>query len=43
LRPLAAESATDEDQRVEILVTALTPVQRKVLQLLGLKPAEYGR
>ena len=42
LRPLAAASVHD-DEGVEILVTALTPVQRKVLQLLGLKPSDYGR
>lgn len=27
----------------DLLVTALTPVQRTVFQLLGLKPAGYGR
>ena len=43
LRRLAAEPATDDDEGGEILVTALTPVQRKVLQLLGLRPADYGR
>jgi transposase len=41
LRHLA--SAADDVDGGEILVTALTPVQRKVLQLLGLKPADYGR
>lgn len=41
LRHLA--SAADDEDGGEILVTALTPVQRKVLQLLGLKPADYGR
>jgi transposase len=41
LRHLA--SAADTVDGGEILVTALTPVQRKVLQLLGLKPADYGR
>jgi transposase len=41
LRHLA--SAADDVDGGQILVTALTPVQRKVLQLLGLKPADYGR
>jgi len=41
LRHLA--SAADDEDGGEILVTALTPVQRKILQLLGLKPADYGR
>jgi transposase len=41
LRHLA--SAADDEDGGEILVTALTPVQRKVLQLLGLKPSDYGR
>jgi hypothetical protein len=41
LRHLA--SAADDEDGGEILVTALTSVQRKVLQLLGLKPADYGR
>ncbi|HUY91814.1 MAG TPA: hypothetical protein VMV10_23935, partial [Pirellulales bacterium] len=43
LRRLAANSVADDEGGDEILVTALTPVQRKLLQLLGLKPAEYGR
>ena len=41
LRHLA--SAADDVDGGQILVTALTPVQRKILQLLGLKPADYGR
>jgi transposase len=41
LRRLTAEP--DADEEAQILVTALTPVQRQILQLLGLKPADYGR
>ena len=37
-----ADSGHDEDQEPLILITTLTPVQRKIVQLLGLKPADYG-
>ena len=36
------DSGSDQDQEPLILITTLTPVQRKILQLLGLKPTEYG-
>jgi transposase len=40
----AVQRATDtgEHQEPLILVTTLTPVQRKIVQLLGLQPANYG-
>lgn len=33
---------SDQDQEPLILITTLTPVQRKIVQLLGLKPTDYG-
>lgn len=33
---------SDDDQEPLILTTTLTPVQRKIVQLLGLKPTDYG-
>jgi transposase len=36
------DAGSDEDQEPLILITTLTPVQRKIVQLLGLKPADYG-
>jgi transposase len=36
------DSASDEEQEPLILITTLTSVQKKIVQLLGLKPAEYG-
>jgi len=36
------DSGSDQDQEPLILITTLTPVQRKILQLLGLKPTDYG-
>ena len=33
---------SDEEQDPWILITTLTPVQRTILQLLNLKPADYG-
>ena len=38
----ATDSGNDEDQEPLILITKLTPVQRQIMQLLGLKPAAYG-
>ena len=38
----ATDCDSDEDQEPLILITTLTPVQRKIVQLLGLKPADYG-
>jgi len=40
----AVQRATDtgEHQEPLMLVTTLTPVQRKIVQLLGLQPANYG-
>lgn len=35
-------SASNEDREPMILITNLTPVQRKIVQLLGLKPTDYG-
>ena len=35
-------SASNEDREPLILITNLTPVQRKIVQLLGLKPTDYG-
>lgn len=32
----------DEDQQPLILITTLTPLQRSIVQLLGLKPCDYG-
>jgi transposase len=37
-----ADLDSDEEHDPWILITTLTPVQRKVLQLLNLKPANYG-
>ena len=37
-----ADAAQDDDQEPLVLLTTLTPVQRKIVQLLGLKPAAYG-
>jgi transposase len=36
------DPGADEDQEPLVLVTTLTPLQRKITQLLGLKPADYG-
>jgi len=36
------DSGSGEDQEPLILITTLSPVQRKIVQLLGLKPADYG-
>jgi transposase len=36
------ESSSDQDQEPLILITTLTPVQRKILNLLGLKHTDYG-
>ncbi len=43
-RHVLAEADLDSDEERDpwILITALTPVQRKILQLLNLKPADYG-
>lgn len=38
----ATDTGGDEDQEPLILITTLTPVQRKIVQLLGLQPADYG-
>ena len=38
----ATDSGSGEHQEPLILVTTLTPVQRKIVQLLGLQPADYG-
>jgi hypothetical protein len=38
--PRKIPAAETEDDTV--LVTTLTPVQRKILRLLGLTPADYG-
>jgi hypothetical protein len=38
----ATHPGSAEDQQPLILITTLTPVQRKIVQLLGLKPADYG-
>ena len=35
-------SASNENREQLILITNLTPVQRKIVQLLGLKPTDYG-
>jgi len=37
--PLKTTVAEEDDP---VLVTTLTPVQRKILRLLGLTPADYG-
>jgi len=37
----ASDSASDQDEPL-VLITTLTPLQRKIVQLLGLKPADYG-
>ena len=34
---------TFDDGNFQILVTELTPLQRQIIQLLGLSPDEYGR
>jgi hypothetical protein len=39
----AAVKTTAADDEPRVLVTTLTPVQRKILRLLGLTPADYGR
>jgi transposase len=36
------DSGSDQDQEPLILITTLTPVQRKIVQLLGLKTNDYG-
>lgn len=36
------DSDNSDDQEPLILVTTLTPLQRKIVKLLGLKPADYG-
>jgi transposase len=36
------QTDTAPDQEPLILVTTLTPAQRKIVQLLGLQPADYG-
>jgi len=36
------DSGSDQDQEPLILITTLTPVQRKIVQLLGLKTTDYG-
>lgn len=36
------DSGSDQDQEPSILITTLTPVQRKIVQLLGLKTTDYG-
>jgi transposase len=38
----ATDSGSGDDQEPLILITTLTPVQRKIVQLLGLTPADYG-
>ena len=38
----ATGGSSEEDQEPLILITTLTPLQRKIVQLLGLKPADYG-
>ena len=41
--PHGADCPNGEEPELLILVTTLTPLQRKIVQLLGLKPADYGR
>lgn len=36
------KSTAAEDGDVPVLVTTLTPVQGRIIRLLGLKPADYG-
>ncbi len=38
----ATDSGGEDDQEPLILITTLTSVQRKIVQLLGLKPVDYG-
>jgi transposase len=38
----ATDSGGDEDQEPLILITMLTPVQRQIVQLLGLQPTDFG-
>jgi transposase len=38
-----ADCPSGEDPEPITLVTTLTPLQRKIVQLLGLKPTDYGR
>lgn len=38
----ASGSASDPEEPL-VLITTLTPLQRKIVQLLGLKPADYGK
>ena len=40
-QPASLKTTVDEDDN-PVLVTTLTPVQRKILRLLGLTPADYG-
>jgi transposase len=38
----ATDAGSDADQEPLILISTLTPVQKKIVQLLGLRPAAYG-
>lgn len=42
LRQQPADSGS-EQQQASTLITTLTPLQRQIVQLLGLKPSAYGR
>ena len=39
----ASNHKPDDDEDGRIMVSTLTPVQRKILKLLALSPADYGR
>ena len=41
--PSDSPPAATADHSDQVMVTALTPLQRQILQLLGLSPASYGR
>jgi transposase len=40
---LAASGSASDQEEPLVLITTLTPLQRKIVQLLGLKPADYGK
>lgn len=41
--PIQRHELSIDDSEPQIMVTELTPVQRQVIELLGLSPDEYGR
>jgi transposase len=43
VRQATADANAEQEPETLILVTALTPVQRQIVKLLGLRPADYGR